>query len=134
MTRPLARVLIVDDEPFVALCLTAVFEDHGVESEVVGSGEEALELAACTEYDVVLVDLRLPVMQGDDLIPRLHEMRPDLKFIIHTGSTWFELTDGLKRAGVRREHLLYKPVDDLTDIVRVVLDLTRSGPGGTPST
>lgn len=118
-----ARVLVVDDEPFVAFSVTSILEDYDVEAEVVGSGEEALEIASVSTYDVALVDLRLPAMQGDELIEKLHKAHPHMRFIIHTGSTWFKLTDNLKAAGVRREHLLYKPVVNLVDIVHAVLEL-----------
>lgn len=123
MTTAPVRVMIVDDEPFVAMSVKAMLEDSDIDAEIVGTGEEALALAGCAQFDVALVDLRLPGIQGDELIPKLHEMHSDLKFVIHTGSTWFELTDSLKQAGVKREHLLYKPVVDLIEIVRVVLDL-----------
>jgi len=119
------KVLVVDDEPFVAMSVVAILDDSDIKAEVVGSGEEALELVGCSRYDIALVDLRLPAMQGDELIPKLHEIQPDMKFVIHTGSTWFELTDGLKNAGVKREHLLYKPVVDLVEIVRVVCELAE---------
>lgn len=127
-SQPPVRVLIVDDEPFVVMSVMAILEDNDIAAEAVDSGEEALELVGSSEYDIVLVDLRLPSMQGDELIVRLHELRPNMKFAIHTGSTWFEPTDDLKKAGIKREHLLYKPVVDLVEIVRVVLDLAgRSG-------
>ena len=127
--QPPVRVLVVDDEPFVVMSVRAILEDNDIEVEAVDSGEEALELVASSEYDIILVDLRLPLMQGDELIVKLHELKPNLKFVIHTGSTWFELTDGLKKAGIKREHLLYKPVVDLVEIVQVVLDLAGRSEG-----
>lgn len=128
MSEAAVKVLIVDDEPFVALSVVSILEDYDIETEVVGSGEQALELVEVSSYDIALVDLRLPAMQGDELIPKLHVIQPEMKFVVHTGSTWFELTEGLKKAGVRREHLLYKPVVDLIEIVRVVLELAGRNP------
>jgi two-component system nitrogen regulation response regulator NtrX len=68
------RILIVDDEPGIRQSLTGVFSDEGLEASSVESGEECLEALASGLYDVVLLDIWLPGIDGLetlDLIQRI---------------------------------------------------------------
>ena len=55
------RILIVDDEPGIRQSLKGVFEDEGFATEAVATGEECLEKFAEDTYDLVLLDIWLPV-------------------------------------------------------------------------
>jgi len=65
-----STVLIVDDEQSLARSAKAFLADHGYEAEVAGTGEQALELLAALQPDVVFADVRLPGMSGLDLLKR----------------------------------------------------------------
>jgi two-component system, OmpR family, KDP operon response regulator KdpE len=68
-----ARLLIVDDEPQILRALRPGLEAAGYSVESVGEAREALQSIAARAFDVVIVDLGLPDMDGKDLIARVRE-------------------------------------------------------------
>lgn len=74
MTATRARVLVIDDYPqilrFIELCLRA----NGYEVATAGSGEEALEHIAARPPDAILLDIRMPDMNGFQFMARAKEM------------------------------------------------------------
>jgi DNA-binding NtrC family response regulator len=81
------RLLIVDDEPAVLDLLKRYLERVGYAVEMSASAEGALQLfdAAPDRYDLVITDLRLPGMGGEDLLKRMRERRPALRAMIASG-------------------------------------------------
>src|SRR5437899_11723644 len=67
------RILIVDDEPGIRQSLKGVFEDEGFQTEAVSSGEECLKKLEQTAYDLVLLDVWLPGIDGIETLRRLLE-------------------------------------------------------------
>ena len=118
------RVLLVDDEPLVVRNVKAFLEDEGMEVDGVGSAEEALaRVRDGAAYDVCIMDLRLPGMDGNLAVHTLHRLQPALRFIIHTGSTSYAIPDELRALGIGELQLLRKPLADmelLADAVRAV--------------
>ena len=80
------RVVVVDDEADVrGLVRFLLQQTDGF--EVVGeaaNGREAIDLAAAERPDVVLLDLRMPVMDGAEAIPRIREQSPDTRIVVFT--------------------------------------------------
>ncbi|MFN2447733.1 MAG: sigma-54-dependent transcriptional regulator [Vicinamibacterales bacterium] len=81
----MASILIVDDEPGVRSSLSGVLRDEGFEVEAVASGEECLERAARGSYDVILLDIWLPGMDGLATLQRLRERKVDAQVVIISG-------------------------------------------------
>jgi DNA-binding NarL/FixJ family response regulator len=76
------RVVIADDHPFYRGRLAISLREHGVEVvEEVGNGQAAIEAAAATEPDVILMDLRMPLLSGVDATRRLTELSPRLRIL-----------------------------------------------------
>ena len=69
----MTRVLVVEDEGQIARALQINLRVHGYQAVTVSSGEAALEEAAATPADIVVLDLGLPGMDGVDVIRRLRE-------------------------------------------------------------
>jgi response regulator NasT len=81
--RTAPRVLLVDDNPGFRHELRLLLEDCGIEVVAEGSnGQEAVELATRTEADVLLMDLKMPVMDGLQAARALRERVPALPVII----------------------------------------------------
>ena len=59
-----ARILIVDDEPLIRQSLSGVLQDEGYQTHAVETGEECCEELRHTAYDLVLLDVWLPGMDG----------------------------------------------------------------------
>lgn len=118
---PTTRILVVEDDPTVRLNLSAYLEDDGYDVTTVGDSGEAIEAARTdTDLSVAIVDVRLPSGTGDDLIRTLHEIRPSLGFLIHTGSVRYELSEELRSIGMEPGDVLQKPQVDMTTISRAV--------------
>ena len=72
----MARVLIVDDEPDILLMLRVNLEADGFETALAADGETALKRIAEEPFDVILLDVMMPVLDGWGVLERLAE-RPD---------------------------------------------------------
>lgn len=114
------RVLVVDDETSIRTSLTAYLEDFDFDVSDASSAEEALDLMEHLQFQVGVIDLRLPGMSGDALVLIAHKLYPHMRFIIHTGSSNYNLSEELKNIGIRSEHLFLKPMPDLFFIVEAV--------------
>jgi len=120
------RVLLVDDEPLVVRNVKAFLEDEGMEVDGVGSAEEALaRVRDGAAYDVCIMDLRLPGMDGNLAVHTLHRLQPALRFIIHTGSTSYAIPDELRALGIGEPQLLRKPLADMELLADAVRTVTR---------
>ena len=64
-------ILIVDDEKNYTLILAAVLEDEGFETLSANSGDEALEILSKSDVDLVLTDMKMPGMDGINLLERI---------------------------------------------------------------
>jgi two-component system, NtrC family, nitrogen regulation response regulator NtrX len=70
----IARILIVDDEPGIRQSLAGVLDDEGYQTHAVSSGEECLDELTHSSYDLVLLDVWLPGMDGLETLTRVQEI------------------------------------------------------------
>ena len=77
-------ILIVDDEKNYPLILGAVLEEEGFEILSANSGHEALEILESSDVDLVLTDMKMPLMDGIELLENIKELDPDLPVIMMT--------------------------------------------------
>lgn len=120
------KVLVVDDEPGIRESLADFLGDYEFEVFSAESAEKALKIVEREELALAIVDLRLPGISGDTMILRSHSFRPEMKFLIHTGSVDYRLSDELKAIGMGSENLFLKPIPDLTviiDAINKILDI-----------
>lgn len=79
------RVLVIDDEAIVRVSCERVLKPVGFEVMVTSRGDEAIELLEKEPYDVVLTDLKMPDMDGLEVLKIIKERWPDIQVIIITG-------------------------------------------------
>ena len=84
------RVLVVDDEVTIRTSLVRALELSGFQSDGVGSGKEALARLDRERFDVMLLDMKMPEMDGVEVMHRAHELQPDLLILILTGHATLE--------------------------------------------
>jgi len=116
------RVLIVDDHPVVREGIGSMLKKE-TDFRVVGeasNGLEALEKARELSPDVVLMDLRMPKMDGVEAISRIRAEKPDIKFIILTTYSDDEYIFKGIAAGARAYLLKDAPRDELFKAIRMV--------------
>jgi two-component system nitrogen regulation response regulator NtrX len=81
----MSRILIVDDEPGIRQSLKGVFEDEGFPADTAANGEECLRKAAENRYELVLMDIWLPGIDGIETLRRLRELSPSTRVIMISG-------------------------------------------------
>lgn len=88
------RALVVDDEPSIVKLLTTILSSEGYEVSSAGDGQGAINQLESNPYDLVLLDFKLPGMDGRHVFEAVKERRPDLnkKVIFVTGDTSTEET------------------------------------------
>jgi len=120
-------VLLVDDEAAVRENLTAYLEDEGMRVTQAASGEQALRLVhQGGAFDICVMDMRLPGMDGNATILALHALQPNLSFLVHTGSANYSLPPALRHLGLSNEDVFRKPLVDmavLADAIRAMVDV-----------
>jgi CheY-like chemotaxis protein len=62
------RVLLADDNPVNRHCVCVLLRNEGYSPDLAGNGQEAVDLAASTSYDLILMDLEMPVLAGIDAV------------------------------------------------------------------
>src|SRR5690348_16879438 len=82
------RILVVDDEAAIRDSLSGVLEDEGYKASSVATGEDSLELLKKNHFDVVLLDIWLPGIDGLEVLERIkeYEDRPEVVMISGHGS------------------------------------------------
>jgi CheY-like chemotaxis protein len=84
-------ILIVDDEKNIRLTLSRSLEDLGVETDSAEDGKEALGKLKEKEFGLVLLDIRMPGVDGMEVLRQVRESRPDIRIIILTAYGTIEL-------------------------------------------
>jgi len=91
-------ILVADDEPSLRMVLQAVLNKAGYEVDTADNGLDALHLAMAREYAVVLLDIRMPGLDGQRVFYELHRAKPDLPIILMTAYSSAELAvEAMKR-------------------------------------
>jgi len=83
--REQARILVIDDDATVRRSLEVVLKEDGYEVDVAENGKEAIAKSKARLYNIALVDLRLPDMDGVELLTAMREAVPKMGKIIITG-------------------------------------------------
>ena len=103
------RILIVDDELVVRDSLGKWFTSEGYTAKPVGGAREALETIQQQQFDIALIDIKMPGMDGMELQARLREADPDLTVVIMTGYASVETAVQALKHGAY--DYITKPVD-----------------------
>ncbi len=115
-------ILIVDDEKNIRLTLLKALESFGAETDTAVNGEEALTKLQDKEFGLIMLDLRMPGLDGMEVLRRVRELRPDIKVIILTAYGTIERAVEAIRLGA--VDFLQKPFvpHEIREIVTRVLD------------
>lgn len=119
------RLLIVDDEEDLATFLSHRLRKRGVEVTMALSGAEAVSAASELTFDVAVVDLKLPDMDGIAVIERLKEFQPFAEVLMLTGHGSHESAWEAGRLQAFRYLLKPFEFDDLYDLILAAADQRR---------
>jgi len=112
------KILVIDDDKSVLRTFTLILKKDDYDVDIAETGKEALEKAGARAYDAALIDVRLPDMDGTNLLPRLQKILPEAVKIIITGFP--SLETGIKSLDVGADAYLVKPVrpEDLLVLIK----------------
>lgn len=132
---PVRHVLVVDDEPVILDLLLDLLEAKGVKVETASSGARALEKMAVQSFDAVVLDLRMPGMDGREVFERIRQQYPETvsRVFFATGDMVSEETrDFLRDSGAP---CIQKPfqIDQVLDTLLSFLDRDKSVTSATES-
>ena len=81
----MASILVVDDDPAVRTAIQMVLEREGLEVHAASDGPTALKLVAAEDFDMLIVDIFMPGMDGLEIIKQVHRHKPKLPIIAMSG-------------------------------------------------
>ncbi len=110
MERSAFRIMVVDDEPSIQLLLSRILSNEGYVVETARSGEEAVARIPSFAPHLVITDLKMPGMDGIELMRRVKGERPEVDFILLTAYATVENAVEAMKAGAR-EYLI-KPLKE----------------------
>jgi two-component system chemotaxis response regulator CheY len=114
-------VLIVDDEPATVEVLRDILEDGGYETREAHNGDEALRVYRTTQPDAVIMDLRMPVMDGLTALGEIRRFDPDARVAILSAMCTKDAVNNAIRAGAKDFILKPFDIDQVRDAVGELL-------------
>ena len=121
-----SSILVVDDEAIVTSLIRDALEDEGYEIQTASSGEAALQLVEQHQFELVISDIRMPRMDGIEMIKKIREYQPNIGIIFMTG--YANLQSAKKAIKQGASDYIMKPFE-LTEIraaVKNALELKRA--------
>ena len=115
------RILVVDDEEALRTVLSTELSSEGYEVSAASDGGEAIEMVKENDYDLVLLDIKMPNVDGFEVLKFVKGGKPDVKVIMLTG--FADLKNAIESKRLGAEDFVSKPydlVDLLTTIERVL--------------
>jgi CheY-like chemotaxis protein len=110
-SKPYQKILIVDDEPDITLSFKMILENNGFKVDVYNDPVEALNSFTASSYDLLLLDIRMPKMDGFQLYDELRKKDENIKVIFITA---FDINyEALRKMypHLKIESFVRKPVD-----------------------
>lgn len=115
------RILVVDDEDALRMVLSAELEGEGYRVSSAGDGAEAINILKTQTFDLILLDIKMPNVDGFEVLKFVKESQPSTKVIMLTG--FADLKNAIESKKLGAEDFVSKPydlVDLLTTVERVL--------------
>jgi len=103
------RILIVDDDINIRKSLKTILSDEGYTVDLAANGNEAIKKTETEVYNIALIDIRLPDMEGTELLNRMKTTVPRMRKIIITGYPSVE--NAIEAVNRKADSYLVKPVN-----------------------
>jgi len=118
------RVLLVEDDRSTQESIQLMLKDAGYVTDVTEFGEDGLEIGKLYDYDIILLDLMLPDMDGYEVLRRLRDGRVQTPILILSGLSGMD--DKIKGLGIGADDYITKPFDRRELIARINAIVRRS--------
>jgi DNA-binding NtrC family response regulator len=104
-----ARILIVDDDENIRKVLTAILEEEGYQIDSAETAKKAIEKTRKNFYNLALIDIKLPDMEGIELLTKMKETTPKMRKVIITG--YPTLQNAIEAVNRGADAYIVKPFD-----------------------
>ncbi len=118
------RVLLVEDDTSTAKSIELMLKSEGYIVDITDLGEDGLEIGKIYDYDIIILDLMLPDMDGYEVLKRLRASKVETPILILSGLS--ELDNKIKGLGFGADDYLTKPFDKRELIARIQAIVRRS--------
>jgi two-component system cell cycle response regulator CtrA len=118
------RVLLVEDDPATAQSLQLMLESEKMVVDATDLGEDGLEIGKLYDYDIIILDLMLPDIDGIEVLRRLRDARVETPVLILSGLT--DADDKVKGLGTGADDYLTKPFNKAELMARIQAIVRRS--------
>jgi two-component system cell cycle response regulator CtrA len=118
------RVLLIEDDSATAKTLQTMLRDEGFVCDTTDLGEDGLEIGKLYEYDIIVLDIRLPDMDGYEVLRRLRAAQIKTPILILSGLD--ETEDKVKGLGIGADDYLTKPFNKTELLARIHAIIRRS--------
>jgi DNA-binding NtrC family response regulator len=112
------NILVVDDDTELRKVLSSILSEEGYSVKTVENGKQAIEVSEKKRFDLALIDIKLPDMNGTELLHRLKEKQPHIVMIIITGFPTIQNAMGAVNEGA--DGYILKPFE-----IRKLLEAVR---------
>ncbi len=115
------RILVVDDEEALRVVLSAELEGEGYQVTSAADGQEAINILTSNEFDLILLDIKMPNVDGFEVLKFVKDHWPKTKVVMLTG--FADLKNAIESKKLGAEDFVSKPydlVDLLTTVERVL--------------
>ena len=121
-----AKILVVDDDENIRNTMKAILEDEGYIVDLAATGSEAIQKTTKSAYNIALLDIRLPDMEGVELLKLIKDTVPRTRKIMVTG--YPSMQNAIAALNKNADAYLIKPIDieNLLNIVKEQLQLQEN--------
>ncbi|MGE7761912.1 response regulator [Peribacillus sp. NPDC097895] len=120
------KILIVDDQFGIRILLNEVLHKEGYETFQAANGIQALEVLNNHSPDLVLLDMKIPGMDGIEILKRMKVVEPDIRVIIMTAYGELDMIQEAKDLGAMTHFAKPFDIDDIRKAVREYLPIQSS--------
>jgi len=127
MSHQIQSILVIDDQETITTTVSAILADEGYMVETAKNGKDAINTAKKTPFDLALVDIKLPDIDGTELIKKLRAIQPKIATIILTGQP--SLENAIKSVNNKADGYLLKPYETkvlIETIKRILAEKTNA--------
>lgn len=104
-----ARILVADDDETIRTTMKAILQDEGYEVDLAATGKEAIQRTHEKTYNIALLDIRLPDMEGIELLKLLKDSVPRMRKVMVTG--YPSMQNAIAALNKNADAYIVKPVD-----------------------
>lgn len=121
LEQDVQNILVVDDDVNLANTFKLILQSVGFHVDIAATGLQALYKTNRTNFDLIILDVNLPDMLGDEVAEKIKDKKSDTNIIMITGYSSFK--EGIEEKGLDINEILMKPIppEDLVNITKKTL-------------